>query len=59
MPHVPLYPGAKFAGKSARGMGRILALLAKLKLDENTLVTYTSDNGPWLPYGFLRHLRPC
>ena len=63
MPHVPLYPGAKFAGKSARGrygdvieeiddgMGRILALLAKLKLDENTLVIYTSDNGPWLPYG--------
>ena len=63
MPHVPLYPGAKFAGKSARGrygdvieeiddgMGRILDLLAKLKLDGNTLVIYTSDNGPWLPYG--------
>jgi arylsulfatase A len=29
-----------------REVGRILALLAELKLDENTIVVFTSDNGP-------------
>jgi len=63
MPHVPLYVSEKFKGKSAGGiygdvieeidwsMGQILDTLRRLKLDENTLVIFTSDNGPWLSYG--------
>ena len=59
MPHVPLYASPKFKGKSARGlygdaveeidwsMGTILETLESLGLDENTLVVFTSDNGPW------------
>ena len=63
MPHVPLFVSDKFAGKSDRGLygdvimeidwsvGQILATLKRLDLDENTLVIFTSDNGPWLSYG--------
>ena len=29
-------------------VGQILAALRRLELDENTLVVFTSDNGPWL-----------
>ncbi|WP_299782419.1 sulfatase [uncultured Formosa sp.] len=59
MPHVPLYASPKFKGKSARGlygdaveeidwsMGTILKTLESLGLDKNTLVVFTSDNGPW------------
>lgn len=59
MPHVPLYASPEFKGKSARGlygdvieeidwsMGEILKTLESLDLDENTLVIFTSDNGPW------------
>jgi len=61
--HVPIHPGAAFRGKSANGnygdwveeadssTGRILDLLRELKLAENTLVLFTSDNGPWLTQG--------
>jgi arylsulfatase A-like enzyme len=63
MPHVPLYVSEKFRGKTQRGtygdvieeidwsVGQILATLERLKLDRRTLVIFTSDNGPWLPYG--------
>ena len=63
MPHVPLGVSEKFRGKSARGLygdvieeidwsvGEILAALKRNGLDENTLVIFTSDNGPWLAYG--------
>ncbi|MCW5559789.1 MAG: sulfatase, partial [Verrucomicrobiae bacterium] len=63
MPHVPLHVSAKFKGKSALGLygdvimeldwavGEILAALKKHGLDEQTLVIFTSDNGPWLSYG--------
>jgi arylsulfatase A len=63
MPHVPLYVSDKFKGKSKRGLygdvimeidwsvGQILETLKKNGLDENTMVIYTSDNGPWLSYG--------
>ena len=63
MVHVPLYVSAKFKGKSKSGLfgdvmmevdwsvGRILDTLRKHKLDQNTLVIFTSDNGPWLSYG--------
>ena len=63
MPHVPLGVSEKFRGKSARGLygdvieeidwsvGQILAALHRNGLEENTLVIFTSDNGPWLQYG--------
>ena len=58
MPHLPLGASAGFKGRSARGpygdaveeldwsTGEILKELKRLKLDENTLVVYLSDNGP-------------
>jgi arylsulfatase A len=63
MVHVPLYVSDKFKGKSKRGLfgdvmmevdwsvGQILGALRKNKLDDNTLVIFTADNGPWLSYG--------
>ncbi|MBP7948321.1 MAG: sulfatase [Verrucomicrobiales bacterium] len=63
MCHVPLFESGKFAGKSARGLfgdvlqemdwstGEIMKCLAECGLTENTLVIFTSDNGPWLSYG--------
>ncbi len=63
MPHVPLYVSDKFQGRTERGLfgdviseidwsvGQILAALEKHGLDEQTLVVFTSDNGPWLSYG--------
>ena len=61
--HVPLHPGAAFRGKSGHGLygdwveevdwsvGQVLDTLRQLKLDDNTLVLFTSDNGPWLVQG--------
>jgi arylsulfatase A len=63
MPHVPLFVSQKFKGKTKRGLfgdvlsevdwsvGQILDTLKRLDLDNNTLVIFTSDNGPWLSYG--------
>ncbi|HEB61859.1 MAG TPA: arylsulfatase, partial [Bacteroidetes bacterium] len=63
MPHVPLFVSDKFKGHSKNGIygdviseidwstGQILDALKKNGLDENTLVIFTSDNGPWLSYG--------
>jgi arylsulfatase A-like enzyme len=63
MPHVPLAVSDKFKGKSKRGIygdvimeidwsvGQILERLKQNGLDENTLVVFSSDNGPWLRYG--------
>lgn len=63
MPHVPLYSSEAFQGKSIRGkygdaveeidwsVGQIIETLTDYGLDKNTLVIFTSDNGPWLPYG--------
>ncbi len=60
MPHTPLFTSEAFTGKSSRGqygdvieeidynVGRILDHIKELKIDENTLVIYSSDNGPWL-----------
>jgi arylsulfatase A-like enzyme len=59
-PHVPLYPSEKFRGRSRRGtygdvveeldasVGELMQRLVELGLDRNTLVVFTSDNGPWL-----------
>jgi len=58
MPHIPLHASEKFVGSSKRGIygdtiqeldwstGEILRSLKELGLDENTLVIFTSDNGP-------------
>ncbi|MBA4062911.1 MAG: arylsulfatase [Isosphaera sp.] len=63
MPHVPLFAGDAFKGKSKAGLfgdviqeidwsvGEILKALDEHKLADNTLVVFTSDNGPWLSYG--------
>ncbi|MBD0779635.1 sulfatase-like hydrolase/transferase [Maribacter sp. ANRC-HE7] len=62
-PHVPLFVSDKFKGKSKRGLygdvimeidwsvGQILEALKKNGLEDNTIVIFTSDNGPWLSYG--------
>ena len=63
MPHVPLFVSDKFKGKSEQGMygdvmmeidwsvGEILKTLIKNGIDKNTLIIFTSDNGPWINYG--------
>ncbi len=63
MVHVPLFVSEKFKGKSGSGLygdvvmevdwsvGQILDTLRTLDLDQNTLVIFTSDNGPWRSYG--------
>lgn len=62
MSHIPLFASEPFRGKSIRGLygdvveeidwsvGRILDTLRELKLDQNTLVMFSSDNGPWLSF---------
>ena len=63
MVHVPLFVSDKFKGKSGHGLfgdvvmevdwsvGQILDALERSGIDRNTLVVFTSDNGPWLSYG--------
>ncbi|NUM52826.1 MAG: sulfatase [Candidatus Hydrogenedentes bacterium] len=63
MPHVPLHTSERWRGKSAGGLygdviecidwgvGRILDALKEAGVDDNTLVVFTTDNGPWLPRG--------
>ena len=63
MPHIPLFVSEKFEGTSEGGIygdvietidwgvGQILDTLDELKLTDNTLVVFTSDNGPWLVFG--------
>jgi arylsulfatase len=63
MPHVPIFASKKSQGRSSRGLygdvveelddgiGRVLQTLRELKLEENTLVIFMSDNGPFLSYG--------
>lgn len=65
MPHIPLFRSDKFKDASRRGtygdvieeidwsVGEIIRTLRKEGLDENTLVVFTSDNGPWLT--FMQH----
>ncbi|MEM9416505.1 MAG: sulfatase [Planctomycetota bacterium] len=62
MPHIPLYASDDFEGESPRGLygdvieeidwsvGQIVAALEAHGLTDNTLVIFTSDNGPWLQY---------
>ncbi len=63
MCHIPLAVSAKFKGKSQQGLfgdvieeidwsvGEIIKALEQNGLTKNTLVVFTSDNGPWLNFG--------
>ena len=63
MPHVPLAVSDKFKGKSEQGLygdvmmeidwsvGEIMKALSENGIEKNTLVIFTSDNGPWINYG--------
>ena len=75
MPHVPVHASDRFAGKSRNGdygdaveeidwsVGVLLDTLERLGLSENTLVVFTSDNGPAMyksvPRGSSGLLRGC
>ncbi len=60
MPHIPVGASENFKGKSEYGpygdtieeidwsTGQILDKLKELGIDDNTLIVYTSDNGPWV-----------
>lgn len=62
-PHTPLFASAAFRGITGKGLyadviaeldwsvGEILNTLKDEGLDDNTLVIFTSDNGPWLSFG--------
>jgi len=63
MVHTPLAVSEKFQGKSKQGrfgdvmmevdwsVGEVMKTLDELGLTQNTLVIFTSDNGPWLNFG--------
>jgi arylsulfatase A-like enzyme len=63
MVHVPIAASPAFLGKSERGLfgdvmmevdwsvGELLRTLKENGLEQNTLVIFTSDNGPWLSFG--------
>ncbi len=62
MPHAPLFCSEDFRGKSRRGLygdvveeidwsvGRLMTTLEELKIEGNTLLMFSSDNGPWLHF---------
>lgn len=62
-PHVPLFASAKFKDRSKKGLytdvieeiddsvGQIISALKENGLENNTIIIFTSDNGPWLSYG--------
>lgn len=63
MPHVPLFRSEKFKGKSGAGVygdvmmeidwsvGEITKALRQSGVEDNTLLVFSSDNGPWTSYG--------
>jgi arylsulfatase A len=63
LPHIPLARSDAFVGHSAGGLygdvveeldwsvGQVLDALRAARVERNTLVVFTSDNGPWLPFG--------
>ena len=74
MPHMPLFRSDAFVGRSVAGVygdvieeidwtvGQVIEALDRLGLSSNTLVVFTSDNGPWISFethggsaGPLRH----
>ena len=62
MPHLGIHASEAFAGTSRRGLlgdvmaeidhsvGRIRSLLDEMKLTDNTLIVFSSDNGPWIRF---------
>ena len=62
-PHVPLFVSEDFEDLTGNGLyadviteidysvGRVLDKIEEIGLTENTIVVFTSDNGPWLSYG--------
>ena len=58
-PHIPLAPGARFRRRSGHGaygdsvqeldwcVGEVLRAIRERGIENNTLVMFTSDNGPW------------
>jgi len=62
MPHLGIHASEVFVGKSRRGLlgdvmaeidhsvGRIRTLLDEMKLSDNTLIVFSSDNGPWIRF---------
>ena len=74
MPHAPIFRSDAFAGRGLGGrygdvieeldwsVGEIISKLEELNVDQNTLVVFSSDNGPWLAMnqhggtaGLLKH----
>jgi arylsulfatase A len=63
MPHVPIYASEDWAGVTDNGLygdviseidwsvGQVMDTVDRLGLAEDTLIVFTSDNGPWLNYG--------
>jgi arylsulfatase A-like enzyme len=63
MPHVPLFASENFRGKTGQGLygdvvaeidwsvGRVLDAIQRTGVERDTLVIFTSDNGPWMSYG--------
>lgn len=62
LPHIPLFVSRAFEGRSERGLygdvieeidygvGQIMAALQQEGLEDETIVVFTSDNGPWLSF---------
>jgi arylsulfatase A-like enzyme len=62
LPHIPLFCHPDFRGKSLGSLygdvieeidwsvGQVLETLRKTGLDKNTVVVFSSDNGPWLSF---------
>ncbi|MES2924672.1 MAG: sulfatase [Verrucomicrobiota bacterium] len=62
MPHLPVHAGKEFQGKSKRGLygdcieeidamlGSVVKALEDAGIARNTLVIFTSDNGPWIKF---------
>ena len=62
-PHVPLFVSEDFTNITGKGLyadvvteidysvGRIITYLEENDLSDNTILVFTSDNGPWLSYG--------
>jgi len=62
MPHLPVHVGKEFKGKSLRGpygdcieeidamLGTLVSTLEAEGIAKNTLIIFTSDNGPWIRF---------
>jgi len=63
MPHAPVFASESFQGRSAGGrygdvieeidwsVGQVMRALADAGIDDDTLIVFTSDNGPWSMFG--------